>query len=872
MKRFVYKLSFVPKIPIPHVLIDNMLNYDGSFYLISETSLILTDFSISDSDEFKGSSVHASHAFEVFLNSEEMELISLTHAHFSQFLALNINSSFYSDYKLYLIPVMKIQGQSEWGSTIEWVKKFTEPPLVSNIYQEVLIRYDRKNQGEKLGSFFSEHGGWVNRFVTFIISLEEPVKKFIETNPIKNYKEITKPELVALFCSLKLQELLVDRITKKERSRRNQYSIIRSVAFNTNLSALTESKHNLMKCLECDDPSICKQNIPLLDVININRSSLNDYLTYSSLSSYPTAVSQGHQRIIEVLENRDFIQQICQRIPEDYNPPEPISLHPMDLSYLSPIAPIHLSIAPLFNRISDQFYPISKNQSSMMSATNKAYELIRNNLLYRFKDLRLLRIALTDSTIAGPSKKSLPSNSRLALLGNSVVNFISTDVIFLANTNESALRMAKMRSLILGGEFFRNVVDKMSLSRCFFSNHGGSSGKLSNNHAKKLIYAIFGAIFLDSNLSNCFTAFKYLVLIDNKSISEDMFNINPLGAKTLDFLTKVNFSTQNDVSTGSTVSGSNASQGTNLSNLTGSSSNPQLNATGSGSLSVGSSVSASSASVMSSLMNEFAENRDHPIKYQNVYDATKISFPSNYLPLFQAAFTHSSYSKSYTSNERLSFLGEAFSKMILSMLAYRCFPVSDTDQLEYIIYEKLKQFGLISYEKNISPLTVVQPGFEDKLAEPFINDENESEILSSLHTETLYAVIAAIALTCGFNSAYQFIHQDILGLQWYTDVRIDNIKQKELEEKIKNKTGTTPLYYQYLVDGNYYTFMSVGSFRIQCVGVAKDQIVSKQDLINTVYAAFESDDSIVLTQKEYEELEMREPSKDFPQLQYNIFD
>ena len=43
---------------------------------------------------------------------------------------------------------------------------------------------------------------------------------------------------------------------------------------------------------------------------------------------------------IEVLENRDFIQQICQRIPEDYNPPEPISLHPMDLSYLSPIVPV----------------------------------------------------------------------------------------------------------------------------------------------------------------------------------------------------------------------------------------------------------------------------------------------------------------------------------------------------------------------------------------------------------------------------------------------------------------------------------------------------------------------------------------------------
>lgn len=868
MKRFVYKLSFVPKIPIPHVTLDNVINYDGSFFLISESPLILTDFSISDSTEFKGFCVHISHVFETFLNSEEMELISLTHAHFSQYLAFNMYNTFYTDYKLYLIPVMQIQGQKEWDSTLEWVKRFTNPPSISSIYQEILIRYDRKNQGDKLGTFFSKHGDWVNRFVRFVMSIEVPVKQFIKNSPIQNSQELTKQELVALICSLRLQEVLIDRITKKERSRRNQYSIIRSVAFNLNLS-----KSSCLKLLECDDSSSFKENIPLLDIVNINRNSSNEHLSYSSLAAYPLAVSQSHQRIIEVLENfKVYIQEIYQRIPENYTPPEPISLHPMEISHLSPIAPIHLSIAPLMNRISDQFYPVLKGHISIINATAKAYELIRNNLLYRFKDLKLLRMALTDTTLNSVNRKSLPTNSRLVLLGSTVLNFISSNVIFLANPSESVLRMSKMRSLIVGGEFFRHIIDKIGLSKCFISSHG-SAVEIANHTAKKIIYAIFGAIFLDSNLSSCFTAFKYLLMIDNKSIAESMFVLSPLGAQTLDFLTKVDFSPQSDISNSSSVPGQSISNSSQGSSISGSSSNPQLNGTGSGSISIGSaSTSTSAAVVMSSLMNEFVENHDHPINIQNVYDATKTSIALNYLPLFQAAFTHSSCSKSFTSNERLSFVGESFSKMIITMLAYRCFPTSDSDLLEYVVYEIIRKFGLIAYEKQISTLTVVQPGFEDKLAEPTIGDDYESDNISSLHTETLYAVIAAIAFACGFNAAYQFLHQDIIGLDWFTEIDLNNCRQKELEVKIKEKAGVLPRYFQYLVDGNYYSLMSVGCYRVQCVGMAKDPIVSKQDLINAVSLALESDPDIILTQEEYEELDMREASKEFPQLQYNTFD
>lgn len=881
MKRIIYKLSFVPKIPIPHVIVDGIYNYDGSFFLVSESPLILTDFLITDAPEFKKTVVHIGHPFEVFLNADEMQLISFTHSHFSQHLASNMYINFYNDYTLYLIPIMQSRDQNEWDSTISWMKSFVEPPIIYDLYHNILCAYDKKNQGEKLGEFFVQNGEEINKFVHFIMSLEDPVKDYVENNPPLRDKKLSKQEFVAFFASLKLQESLISRITRKENPRR-KYSIIRSIAFNLNLNVLNKTKRNLIKNLECEDPSNLRQNLPLLDIVNIDNRS-------TAISNFPISLNRSHQRILEVLKNRDIISDIYCRIPDKFTPPDPVGLYSMELCHLVPISPVHLSLAYLINRISDQFYPISKGHLSIIHATNKAAEIIKNNLLYRFKDLRLLRLALTDITLIALNRKTLPINPRLITLGSAVLNFIISDIIFLANKTESVIRMTKMRSLILGGEFIRNVANKMNLAKCFISKHGGLTVILPNHTAKKLILAIFGAIFLDSNLSSCFTAFKYLVMIDDKAIAESMFNLSPIGLQTLEFITRNEFGVQNDILSAATnstslqsVSSSNISSSGSLQNINSndlqlitSSSNPQLNSNNNANGSSNTSLnipSSSAISVISSLLSEFVENNDHPIKYQNVYDVIKITFPSNYLPLFQAAFTHSSCSKSFTSNEKLIFVGEAFTKMIITMLAYRCFPTADSDQLEFVVYEKLKQLGLLAYEKQISTITVVQPGFEDKLQEPYNDGIDDDEILSSLHCETLFAVVAAIIFACGFNTAYQFIHQDLLGLNWFFDINVDNIKQKELEEKIKKKSGVQPHYFQYLVDGKYYSFMSVGNFRVQCVGVAKDPIVSKQDLINSVDRAFENDPSIILTSKEYEDIEMHEANDDFQQLQYTVYE
>ena len=406
MKRFIFKLSFVPKLPIAHAILDSEFSYDGSFYLISEKALILTDFFISEVTELKGTCVHISHTFEAFLNSNEMEQISITHAHFSQYLASNMYSSLYTDFKLYLIPIMKKKDMNEWKSTLEWIKHFTDPPLISVLYQKILVRFDKKNQGEKLREFFIQNGEEINRFIHFIMSLEIPVKDFIKSNPPIHNQKLTNQEFVARFTALKFQELIVNRITKKEHSRRNQYSIIRSVAYNLNLNILNKTKRNYIKFLECDDTSDLKQSIPLLDIVDISTRNV-------SMSEYPLAFSRSHQRILEVLENRDLMHDIHLRIPDNFKPPDPTSLHPMELSYLAPIAPIHLFIAYLFNRISDQFYPVTKGNLSVTGSTVKVAEIISNILLYRFKDLRLLRIALTDTTLATMNRKSLPNSSYL---------------------------------------------------------------------------------------------------------------------------------------------------------------------------------------------------------------------------------------------------------------------------------------------------------------------------------------------------------------------------------------------------------------------------------------------------------------------------
>ncbi|OHT11585.1 hypothetical protein TRFO_18827 [Tritrichomonas foetus] len=802
MKLYAYRLSFIPRIPMPYVSVDNNFTYDGSFFLIAQKPMVFTDFQVSDISTFKGIQVHVSHEFNPFLNPEEETILSITHAHFTQLLASNVIYNFYNDYRLYLIPVMKMAGKSDWEATLEWTKIFTDPPTIATIFNDLLIRHDRKNNGAKLLQFFTTRGEWINKFIKFVMEIDEPISSFIQnTKPINN-NELTKPELVALFSALKLQEQLVDRIIKKEKSHVSQYSIIKSVSFNITCESLSKGRINYSDYLEHDSSQFI-QNLPLLDITKIEKSALVDHSYYYSLTEYPRALSKRHQRIIEVIENRKFISDLIQRMPDDFECFLPSALYPMEISFLTSLPPIHISIAFLLNRISEQVCPILSGHKPISMAINDAFGCVRNNFLYRFRNLTLLRTALTDPELSKYDKKSISDNSRLAVLGESILNLIVTNSIFIANKTESVHRMAKLRTLILGGEFFRLIIEKIGLGKFYLSHEGGPNAKLTTKSAKNLMCALFGAIFMDSSLKMCYTSFKFLVNIDNKSIAESIFQLSQIGLQTLEYIK-----------------------------------NLELDA---------------------SINYPATEN---PLTHESICRAINYDIPESKLPIFQAAFTHTSIVK-YQPNDKLAFFGEAFSKFFLTMIATKKFPLASADDLQYIVYSKMKEFGKIAIKKNISQLTLVQSGYEEML-----NPSNDD--IPQIHCETLYAVIAALVISVGYNAAAQYIHQELITVNW--SMPYVNNEINELENMVLEKVGILPEYQQYVADGSYYTFMSLGDYRVPVAGIAKDPIVSKFELINSVLKVYESDPNTILTSYEYDDLEMTKNSEGFQQRYFNGFE
>ena len=129
------------------------------------------------------------------------------------------------------------------------------------------------------------------------------------------------------------------------------------------------------------------------------------------------------------------------------------------------------------------------------------FEICENNIGYSFKNKDLLKEALTHTSYAYENK--VKSNERLEYLGDSILEFVISEYLFLKYNNLSEGEMTKVRANVVCEDSLYEIAKRHSFSDFLLL---GKSEKHSQNSKKAImadsVEAVIAAIFLDSDVEH----------------------------------------------------------------------------------------------------------------------------------------------------------------------------------------------------------------------------------------------------------------------------------------------------------------------------------------------------------------------------------
>lgn len=129
-------------------------------------------------------------------------------------------------------------------------------------------------------------------------------------------------------------------------------------------------------------------------------------------------------------------------------------------------------------------------------------ENLEKNLQYKFNDINLLKQALTHSSFAYENK--VRSNEKLEFLGDSILEFVSSEYIYKKYPKLTEGEMTKVRASVVCGESLSKVARKNNVGEFLYL---GKSEKVSGGQNRKAVLedaveAIIAAIYLDGGIES----------------------------------------------------------------------------------------------------------------------------------------------------------------------------------------------------------------------------------------------------------------------------------------------------------------------------------------------------------------------------------
>lgn len=147
---------------------------------------------------------------------------------------------------------------------------------------------------------------------------------------------------------------------------------------------------------------------------------------------------------------------------------------------------------------------------------------IQNKIGYSFKDLNLLKSALTHSSYVNENKMHhFESNERLEFLGDAVLDLVIGEYLYTKYPQKSEGYLSKLRSESVNEHILYMISKEISLGDSILFGNGEikNGGRNRESTSSDALEALIGAIYLDSS----FECAKNIVLeLFNSYINEDV--------------------------------------------------------------------------------------------------------------------------------------------------------------------------------------------------------------------------------------------------------------------------------------------------------------------------------------------------------------
>ena len=168
----------------------------------------------------------------------------------------------------------------------------------------------------------------------------------------------------------------------------------------------------------------------------------------------------------------------------------------------------------------------------------KDLNILENSIGYHFKDISLLKNALTHTSYANENRTQ--SNEKLEFLGDSILEFISSKYIYKKHPNLKEGEMTKVRATVVCEDSLYKIAIRHNFSDFLYVGKSEMIHKGNTNKSMLAdsIEAVIAAIYFDSGLEDAEkfiienlkdeveTASKNVGLKDHKTILQEILQVN----------------------------------------------------------------------------------------------------------------------------------------------------------------------------------------------------------------------------------------------------------------------------------------------------------------------------------------------------------
>jgi len=122
-------------------------------------------------------------------------------------------------------------------------------------------------------------------------------------------------------------------------------------------------------------------------------------------------------------------------------------------------------------------------------------------LNYKFNDISLLKEALSHPSLK-QTDSTKPNYERFELLGDSILGFLVTEMIFNRFNNYTEGTIAKIKAYVVSRDTIVKIADTLNLAEHIIMTAGEehSGGRSNRNNIENTMEALLAAIYLDSNI------------------------------------------------------------------------------------------------------------------------------------------------------------------------------------------------------------------------------------------------------------------------------------------------------------------------------------------------------------------------------------